>query len=334
MRHSLLLLSLLCTIAPGYSQADNAPVNFFTFTFENDFFAGKDYGYTSGTQLDWAHGDARTYDEIAPHWITSLARPLWLSQDPNQRRAVSYKIGLATYTPQDISDQNPPKDDLPYSGLLYWKGTLHAYDDHVADRAYLTLGIVGPASGAAAAQKTFHRIIGSQQPEGWSTQLDNEPVFKIGVARKWRTAAIDFDDSPWGMDLITHAEVGAGTFESTADLTFSMRLGKNLMRSFPTAGLLPGRDTNQLAGELGNDIYFFIAVMARYQPNAIYVQGNNFGGKETDLTLRQEQYFLSGGLSWNRGNWGYEYALARSTKIFNNAHADQVFGSLGITYRY
>lgn len=332
MRHHLLFAFLL--LLAGAASSARATDDFFTFTFEDDFFAGRDFGYTGGTQLDWARGPGATFDDVAPHWIAAMASPLWLAKDPDKLRAVSYKVGLAIFTPLDIEDPVPPKDDLPYSGLLYFQTTWHAFDERVADSAYLMLGLVGHDSGAEWAQKTFHRIIGSQKPEGWNSQLDDEPVIKIGIGRKWRTGAWDFDDSAWGTDLITTTELGLGTFDSNADLGLTLRLGKNLLRSFPTAGLLPGREINPLAGQPVVDFNFFLALLARYQPNAMYIEGNNFGGKQTDLTLRREQYFFSGGVSWNIGDWGFQYALARSTKLFDEAHASQTFGSLSVTYRY
>lgn len=326
-----LMLALLWLGAPGPAQALES---YFNFTFEDDLFAGRDYGYTGGAQLDWSKGMAPTFAELAPSWMAAAARPLWLSSTPDQLRGVSFKVGMQVYTPKDISLPNPPRDDLPYSGLLYWQGTLHSLDDHTADRVYLLLGIVGPASGAAWAQSAIHELIGSQDPKGWDTQLDNEPVFKVGLARRWRAMHHNFSQSNLGVDIVTNSELAMGTLESMADFAVSFRFGENLLRSYPTAGLLPGRDINPNAGQAGGHFNVFFTALARFQPNAIYVQGNTFGGKKTDLDIEKEQFIWSVGINWSAGNWGYEYAMQKGSPIFDGQYAAQTFGLLSITRRY
>lgn len=323
---SLLLLSLAVHAAETES--------YFNFTFEDDLFAGRDYGYTGGAQLDWSKGLAPTFAEIAPAWMAAVAKPLWISNTPDQQRGISFKLGMMVYTPKDISLSVPPSNDLPYSGLLYWQGTLHAFDEHTADRVYLLLGIVGPASGAAWAQSAIHKLIGSQEPQGWDTQLDNEPVFKLGVARRWRAAHHDFAQSALGVDLVTNSELAAGNLESMADFSVSLRFGENLLRSYPTAGLLPGRDINPNAGQASGHFNIFVTVLARFQPNAIYVQGNTFGGKKTDLDIEEKQFIWSVGINWSAGNWGYEYAMQKGSPIFDGQYSEQTFGLISVTRRY
>jgi hypothetical protein len=312
----------------------HAAESYFNFTFEDDLFAGRDYGYTGGSQLDWSKGLAHSYDELTPSWIAAAAKPLWLNSESDKLKGVSYKVGEMVNTPQDMSRKDPDPTDLPYSGMLYWQATLHALDDNTADRVLLLLGMVGPLSGAEYVQKGIHHVTGSQQPKGWGSQLDNEPVFQAGAARRWRAAYYNFEDSRWGVDVVTNSEIGIGTFESTADQYVSFRLGQDLLRSYPTAGLLPGRDINPLAGVPGRNFNIFVTVMARYQPNAIYVQGNTFGGRRTDLKLEREQQAWSGGLDWSTGLWGYEIAMVRNTRIFDGQHAFQTFGQISVTRRY
>ena len=207
-------------------------------------------------------------------------------------------------------------------------------DNKTADRAYLLLGLVGPSSGAEYVQKGIHHLLGSQQPRGWDSQLDNEPVFKIGVARRWRAAYYNFDHSRWGIDVVTNSEISVGTFESIADQYISFRIGQELLYSYPTAGLLPGRDINPLACVAGRNVNIFITIMARYQPNALYVQGNTFGGRRTNLNIEREQQAWSAGVNWNIGMWGYEFAIVRNTGIFDGANALQTFGQASVTRRY
>lgn len=322
-------LSLLLLGQPAWAVDD-----FFTFTFENDLFVGRDYGYTAGMQLAWARGPARHYEDITPRWIAAMAEPLWLSHAPENKLAVSYKLGGAMFTPKDLKAIVPPADDMPYSGMVFWEGALHSFNDRVADKAYLILGMVGPDSGVSSIQDAVHEGTGSVMPQGWDSQLANEPVFKIGVGRKWRSKAWEENGSPWGVDLITFTELGAGTLDSNLDAGLTLRWGRNLLLSFPTAGPLPGREINPLAGAPEVDFNMFLSVMGRYMPNAVYIEGNNFGGKRSGITLKQEQLYVAGGVQWNVGNWGFLYSVAYSSDWFDEADGKQLFGSLSVTYRY
>lgn len=325
------VIALRFLFAVALAHASNS---YFNFTLEDDMFVGRDYGYTGGAQLGWSKGLAPTYDKLAPKWIATAAKSLWLNNDPSQQKAVSFKVGMMIYTPKDLTRKTPDPTDLPYSGMIYWQGTLHSLDNKTADRAYLLLGLVGPSSGAEYVQKGIHHLLGSQQPRGWDSQLDNEPVFKIGVARRWRAAYYNFDHSRWGIDVVTNSEISVGTFESIADQYISFRIGQELLYSYPTAGLLPGRDINPLACVAGRNVNIFITIMARYQPNALYVQGNTFGGRRTNLNIEREQQAWSAGVNWNIGMWGYEFAIVRNTGIFDGANALQTFGQASVTRRY
>src|SRR5512134_3492181 len=48
---------------------------------------------------------------------------------------------------------------------------------------------VGPASLAEQSQKIVHEVIASNRPQGWDTQLGNEPGVVATYLRSWREAA-------------------------------------------------------------------------------------------------------------------------------------------------
>ncbi len=325
------LCLLLCAAFPSTVWATD---RYFTFTIENDLFVDRDYGYTAGLQLAWAEGPEPTFRKVAPRWLAAIGNHLWLGQNPHQLRMASYKLGGAMFTPKDIDTPTPPANDMPYSGLAFFETSLHAFDHRVADRAYLLLGLVGPDSGAERVQDVLHQALGSSAPQGWDTQLENEVVFKLGLGRKWRLRDWELNGPGWGFDLIGFSELGAGTLDSTADIGMTLRWGRNLLHSFPTAGILPGRDVNPLAGQKSVDFNIFLTVMGRYMPNAIYIEGNNFGGRKSGISLEQEQVYISGGVLWNIGRWGFLYSLAKSSPWFEEINQGQTFGSLSFTYRY
>ena len=94
-------------------------------------------------------------------------------------------IGQSMVTPDDITLEDPPRppDDLPYGGLLFYSDNwIKAYAQH-AERIGVTIGIVGEYSFAEESQKLVHKITGSDEPEGWDTQLNDEIVFQFTALR-------------------------------------------------------------------------------------------------------------------------------------------------------
>ena len=100
-----------------------------------------------------------------------------------------YIVGQNMYTPRDISLADPPPDDRPYAGWLYATIGLGVESAGQTDFFALTVGVVGPASLAEQSQKAIHEITGSPHPQGWDTQLKNEPGIELAYQRRWRNVA-------------------------------------------------------------------------------------------------------------------------------------------------
>ena len=110
----------------------------------------------------WSKGLHSTGDKLAPKWIATAAKSLWRNNDPSQQKAVSFKGWHDDlYAEGPHSRKTPDPTDLPYSGMIYWQGTLHSLDNKTADRAHLLLGLVGPSSGAEYVQKEYITLLGS-----------------------------------------------------------------------------------------------------------------------------------------------------------------------------
>ncbi|HQR54491.1 MAG TPA: lipid A deacylase LpxR family protein [Burkholderiaceae bacterium] len=169
----------------------------FSVAVENDVLSGTDRGYTNGIVFTWVPPAGS-----APEWAGRLVRSLpWASRKASVRHG--YAIGQNMYTPRDISLAVPPADDRPYAGWLY--GTVglatEAGDQFV--QAAVTLGVVGPATRAGQVQAAVHKITGSDRPQGWDTQLSNEPGIVLAyqqARRNWITAShaeLGFDVTPY-----------------------------------------------------------------------------------------------------------------------------------------
>jgi hypothetical protein len=84
--------------------------------------------------------------------------------------ALALSITQQTFTPSDLQATKASELDYPYAGLLF--GTVHALFVSPVSRWRLcnrvSIGWSGPRSGVASWQRTVHRIIRDEQPQGWS----------------------------------------------------------------------------------------------------------------------------------------------------------------------
>lgn len=327
------LVLLLLLTAAGAHAADERQDNWFTVTIENDVFVGKDTGYSNGFALSWARAGFNEFSpDNLPRWLHYLSKNLYISTMHSKQRAVSYTIGQLMQTPSDITIPTLIENEAPYVGLLFWSANLHAFDERVADKLSLTLGVVGPLSGAGQAQKWVHEITDGDEPQGWDNQIENEPVFQVSAERLLRLANFHTDKTV-GMDVIGIGSGAVGTIESYLEVGGGARLGSNLDRSFPTASFLPGRQVNPLAGSITGGWYVFANVQGRFVANDIGINGNTFKDSHS-VPLEHWQAAASAGVAVGFNRWSFLLSALVGTDRFEGQPDTTKFGSLSITYNY
>jgi hypothetical protein len=332
-----IFISLLFVWGSAQGAATNndedKTVNFATLTIENDIIAGDDGGYTNGLAFSWAHGGFDAFnDSNTPSWINALSENLYISTMPGKRRAVSYMVAQGMQTSSDIERKELAEDEPPYAGELIWKATLYAFDDSVSDRLSLSLGVVGPLSGAEHAQKFVHKITGSDEPEGWDHQLENEFVFRLGAQRFWSLWRSSSGNDTQ-VEVLGNTQIGVGNLKSDLGAGLGFRWGNNLASSFATASTIPGREINPLAGLSGFNWNFFIHVTGLYVANNILIDGNTFESSHS-VPLKHGQAIGSLGFALNRGSWGFVISAARSSDQYEGQEDASKFGSFSFTYKY
>lgn len=329
----LFTTAMLLLVAVAARGDDALPGGFFSATFENDILTGKDGGYTNGVGFTWGTWGLRDFSaDNIPGWMHALSRNLYISSQPGKARAVSYSVAQAIHTPSNIKVPTLLVDEPPYAGLLAWSGNLHAFDDRVVDKLTLTLGVVGPASGAEAAQQIVHNVTGSDEPRGWDHQLENEPVFRISADRLWRVAAGTRMAGP-DVDLIGFSQLGAGTLRSNVAAGISLRYGHNLAQSFASETLPPGRDVKPIVGSTTASWHLFFSMLGEFVANDITIDGNTFTTSHS-VPLEHWQAQAAAGAVFNLDRWAVLLSAVLATADYEGADGLTHFGSLSVAYRY
>ena len=237
---------------------------------ENDLFYDSDRNYTNGVALAWVPSDESTPDSIVrmARWVP------WFPEEGPVRHG--YGFGQNMYTPRDITIANPPAGDRPYAGWLYGAMGVGVETGQQLDQIALTVGVVGPASLARHSQRIVHKAIDTNIPQGWDTQLRNEPGIYVSYQRSWREMAaktlvgLDFDLTP-------HIGGALGNVYTYFNTGLTLRYGKNLPLDYGPPRIqpsLPG--SGYLVPTHSFDWYLFAGIEGRAVARNIFLDGNTF----------------------------------------------------------
>ena len=284
--HLPILLALL-VLWPGAEAASQCAV--YSVQAENDIgIGGTDRHYTHGSRLSCI-SDVRPSDSALRRISKSIEFDLFgasfLKSGPDVRYAVA--LGQSMFTPEDLTRTDLIRDDRPYAGWLFGSFGLVlgpnekqkvgsvAFDR--MESLQLTLGVVGPASGADRTQKFVHSVIDAQKPRGWRNQLKNEPGFILEYEHKTRWEAFNF--LGLDADVMPSAGFALGNIHTYASAAMTFRFGNRLANDFG-----PPRIRPSVAGSEYYDpdeserlsAYFFLSLGGRAVARNIFLDGNTF----------------------------------------------------------
>ena len=347
MKIILLIFQLIVLIIPGTAVAQSEPAesfDSFTIYIENDYFAGTDQGYTGGHQMTWSTSfKLNRTDYHLPGWSDSVIRRLPFINDPDKKNAVSFSIGQMVYTPEDILTEELIEDDRPYAGISYFTVGIHSQTDQQECSLELDLGIIGPHSYAGAFQNWGHGVTGSDRPNGWDNQLEDEFLIEATCESRWRLAHGDLDHH-LNYDIIPHLGGRVGNMAIYANTGAEFRLGWNLPTNFGTCPISAGCETNNAFGSRGGGgiemsrssrfgIHFFISCAGRVVLHDITLDGNTFRESHSvDKELLVADIMT--GIACDKGNFKFTYSYIYRTKQFKTQDYDTIFGALSMSFLF
>ncbi|MGF6529107.1 lipid A deacylase LpxR family protein [Variovorax sp. PvP013] len=312
--HALVCLNLLGLATPVLAEE-----RYGALLFQNDLFLGRDGGgYTNGIYLSSLRVASPGEERIAPGVLVGPVASL-LGLTHATLTAASFGQGIVT--PKDIARRVPDPTDAPYAGFLVFRSAQVARHDDVADVAAVSLGLIGPASGAEQVQRAIHRLTGSTAPQGWDTQVSNRPLIGLERARAWRFATAPSAGAA-GADAIVQAGGALGNLESTVGASLLVRYGTGLSRSFPAA-VVNGYSVDPFV--VGPGWFVFAGVSAD--------RVLNHTGLGDEARLRRERTAGTVGLAYGWAKSSLTFSV-RTTDPLVSGSARQMFGSLTYLTRF
>jgi lipid A 3-O-deacylase len=247
---------------------------------ENDSFFDSDDHYTQGLRLGYLGPDVGAgsgWNE--PFDALGSLLPVFPANAGERSRRYALSLGQSMFTPTVISTDTPDPNDRPYAGWLYVGASLlQDTDRRMLEHLELQLGVVGPAALGKQVQRRWHALIGGTEPEGWDSQLENEPGIVLSYERKWRLTLAG--DSTTGVDLIPELGASLGNIFTYGEAGAMLRFGHNLEADYGPARIRPalsGTDyfnRDYLDGDFG--ICGFVGVQGRAIARNIFLDGNSF----------------------------------------------------------
>ncbi len=313
---------LAVAAAPAAQAADARST--LSVIFENDLFYHTDRDYTNGVEASWS--PAGSAADILPDAITrNIANILDL-----ERSRVSYSLGQMMFTPEHTALASPLAGERPYAGFLYGALTLREQTGTDQSQLRVDLGMVGPASLAADSQRLIHGLRGIAFPQGWSTQLRDEPGLVISY-QKSRTLDSQRGESGLGMDIAAHYGGAAGNIFDYLSSGLVGRLGFNLPgddgppRMEPA---VPGAYFYSPEGAFG--AYLFAGTEARLVARNIFLDGNSFHASgSVDRNWLVGDFMLGGAIAFRDFRLSFVH-IFRSSEYARQSDFDQ-FGTLNLS---
>lgn len=228
---TLLVWSFAIAAWPVHARGEDGT---WSFIMDNDVFVGTDSRYTNGLRLAWLAAPAERGDGLG----TGLSRALRDALDalpfvgqPGQRHSAALSLSQIMVTPDDIDATELLRNQAPYYGHLSLEMALYAWNDDSFSALAVSIGVVGPDSGAARTQREFHRWLGASQPKGWQNQVGRRYTADLSYMRGQRLYR-ERDAGGLGSDITLNYGFTLGSPETTAGLGGVWRWGRNLPRNF------------------------------------------------------------------------------------------------------
>ncbi len=314
------------------------------FEYDNDVFFNKDNKISSGWSLQKQSAVASSWETLDD--VPSFVRR-WGKQLPTlTKEGLVYRSGIAIgqviQTPDDLSDHDLIKDDVPYAGALTVQATWYAFNDDEFRGFEITVGVAGPLSLAEQTQKNIHKLIGSPDPKGWDHQLKTEPLINLNYMRKKKIMRVG-NAAGISFDTAINGNVGLGNLFTQASMALEMRFGQNMPRGFvyvpdPIGLSMHYKATLKPANPHKSSFYASLVLRGSAFAHNLFLDGNSFRNSHS-VDKEPLVGMVIAGLHYEQKNWGIHASLMESSDDvdahkYPTAEGRERLGTVDIEWRF
>ncbi len=224
---------LMLPAASAHAQLAADPRSIWTLQDENaSISAGKptDRLYVNGLRLGWTSPTGQV-----PDFLVDLGRTLW---GGGQQRIGDRSRAADVHSRAEPRPSVPDPYDRPYAGVLLGNFSLMSDTEDTRSVLTLSLGVVGPASGAEKLQNGFHDLIGQDQTNGWGSQIQNTP--RSNCCMSAPGACLWGPSAGLETDALPSLTIGLGDLRDYIQTGVTFRFGQGLDSDFGVPRVRPG----------------------------------------------------------------------------------------------
>lgn len=257
----------------------------------------------------------------------------WTENSKKKCRSFGVSITQQTYTPSDLQEVKSELLDYPYAGLLFCSIHMLVLAPEKGVRIYnkFSIGTSGPRSGVANWQRTIHRIIGDEIPQGWFLQNSSSNFIQFETQLVYPI----FNTNRWHLELLQNWEGGnyfdrfqGGIRVYWGELPQSISLLSN--KSIRQKGL--GRKkTSSLSTSFLFEAQYHQVLRNRLLEESSFRETTSSGSLFSNQFLNHSLLQMSGGIGFSTGKMEIYFMqqwLSKETKKLN-PHS---FGSVHVSY--
>lgn len=242
---SVLCCLVLCTGVQADPFHLDSPRNqgLLRLEMDNDLFFADDSQFSNGFSLQY-HGIryASWEESRAPGFVKWVGEHFPTLGDEGKVVRYGQGVGQNIVTPGDIAAEVPAPGDIPYAGTLTYSLDWQSFNRHKATALQVTAGVLGEEAMAQAVQKFVHNDLGAgDDPKGWDTQRDSEPVLNLSYQHIRRLAHLGKFDNGWAGQVELAPGLLLGNLLTGAEVVTSLRFGWNIPEGFASSPAPPGR---------------------------------------------------------------------------------------------
>lgn len=305
-----------CNIINAQENSEYVPVSFIRLTSQNDLYQAylkSDKHFTNGAHIQFSH---RKLDN-------PVFRKILVGNFMDGFENFIVSVGQDMHTPEDFERVDVDSTDRPYAGLLYasFNRTISSPEKLRIFRSGLSIGLVGPASGAAKTQNFLHKLIGNDLFQGWENQVGNGLILDYALSYRRGIKRL-----PRFLDISGNIYVNLGTLMNFSAISSRVLLGR-FNNPWYNLGLYSRRDNLDVYAKDRSDFQLYI-VLESFGGGVLYngsLSGSLVPFQESPYTIPPSEVspWIYG------GNYGIVFSFKQVLLNYQHLVLRQGYGSKG-----
>jgi len=233
---------------------------------------------TSDGHLSWDWRISYTPHRTNPAWFKPIKRKLfWLSDKATVRTGSS--VQQALFMPDETQRllgfaERPHAGYLAYEERIALSDPLSTHSQRL-DTLALTLGVVGPLSGAETVHKLSHDLVGLTSANNWR-QIESEPIVNLYYERAQRFFLLK-SQARENLEFMPYVGAAVGNALTYGAVGGTLRVGGDLTKDHGAHRMGPLLVGNNFA-QKGDYVAWsvFLGAEGRAVARNIFLDGNTF----------------------------------------------------------